>query len=746
MKTINCSKFVRFTVIFSGMLVFASVVGAQTPVDSEALQILRTDLNALWVLAAAAMVFLMQAGFMCLEAGMAAAKHSINVAIKNMADFVIAVAAFWAVGFGLMFGASENGIIGTSDFFIPVDDPWRAAFFIFQSVFVGTAATIDSGAIAGRTKFGAYLFLSALVSLLIYPVFGHWAWGSLLHGEQQGWLETIGFIDFAGSTVVHSLGGWVALAGVIVIGPRIGKYDEDGKPRRLQPHNLTLTYLGTFILFFGWFGFNGGSTLEAGPAVAPIIMNTILAGCLGCISCSALSWMFSPFRRPEGEMICNGVLGGLVAITAGCASVGTAGAATIGLIAGFVVFFGSHFIEKILKLDDVVGAIAVHGLAGAWGTIAVGIFITESNLGETSRLSQIGVQTLGVFTCFFWTFLSAYLIMRLINWITPLRVPPEDEQVGLNISEHGAASTILDLANAMHKATSTGDFSKDLMVEVEYGTEAGDLAQGFNQMLDAIHEAFREIQKQREMSSSNRERYFKVVEGHIGRLYQKAQEIAEATYRSALKSEEISQLIYEIANASQKISESMVTISQNTNHAAAMSQEAYEKATDSKTVVDQFGRSAEEIGKFVDMINNIALQSRMVALNASVEAARAGQVGKGFAVVAEEIQVLAQQSKEATDYIAAKTEEIQQGTQAITRTIDTISVRLEDINQVNNTIATTVEQNTSITATVSNNVADAAKNAKEVSDEVGKVAKEAGDITQELKAAYYSIKRVFQDD
>jgi Amt family ammonium transporter len=229
----------------------------------------------------------------------------------------LAVTLFWMLGFGLMFGQSSGGLIGTSDFFIGLDNHWEVVFFVFQSVFVGTAATIDSGAVAGRTRFASYLVLSALVSALIYPIFGHWAWGSLLSGGEPGWLEGLGFKDFAGSTVVHSIGGWVALAGVVIIGPRRGKFDKNGKPRRIQPHNMTLAYLGTFILFFGWFGFNCGSTLAASPQIADIAINTMLAACFGCVSSSALSWLRSPFRRPEGEMIANGILAGLVGITAG---------------------------------------------------------------------------------------------------------------------------------------------------------------------------------------------------------------------------------------------------------------------------------------------------------------------------------------------------------------------------------------------------------------------------------------------
>ncbi len=249
---------VAFIVLCTGLEVRAE---GTPPLESDQLAALQVNLNYVWILASAALVFLMQGGFLCLEAGMSQAKHSINVAVKNVADFVMAVTAFWVLGFAVMFGKSYNSLLGTSDFLISVDDPWRTVFFVFQAVFVGTAATIVAGAVAGRTRFSSYLILSVLISAIIYPIFGHWAWGSLFHSDQQGWLESLGFIDFAGSSVVHSVGGWVALAGVIVIGPRLGRFDEDGTAHRIQPHNMTLAFLGLFILFFGWFGFNGGSTL-----------------------------------------------------------------------------------------------------------------------------------------------------------------------------------------------------------------------------------------------------------------------------------------------------------------------------------------------------------------------------------------------------------------------------------------------------------------------------------------------------
>ncbi|MEE9149514.1 MAG: ammonium transporter [Candidatus Tectomicrobia bacterium] len=725
---------------------------ATSAANATGLVTLQLNLNYVWVLAAAALVFLMQAGFMCLESGLARAKNSINVAIKNLADFVLAVASFWAIGFGLMFGASQAGIIGTSDFFISVDNTWRAAFFIFQVVFVGTAATIDSGAIAGRTRFGAYLLLSVLVSVLIYPLFGHWAWASLLHGEQQGWLEALGFIDFAGSSVVHSVGGWVALAGVIVIGPRLGKFDADGTPRRIQPHNMTLAYLGTFILFFGWFGFNGGSTLEAGPAIAPIILNTILAAVFGCISCATLSWFGSPFKRPEGEMIMNGLLGGLVAITAGCASVNAVGAVCIGLIAGVVVYGSCRFIEYRLKLDDVVGAIAVHGVCGAWGTLAVGIFITGANLGETSRWTQIIVQGTGVLTCFVWAFGVAYILMKMINRFSPLRVTPEDERQGLNVAEHGATSGVLDLAHAMHDATSTGNFTEGAKVEVEHGTEIGDLAQGFNHMVDTVQNALtasakslRQVEAQRQATAESRQQYLATTEEHVKSLLEESAEISTMTQDTARKTATMSSAVMEAAGAMQKISTSLELVTQQTDQAVCMSAEATHIVSAGTTAADILEKSAEEIGTVVEMISNIASQTNMLALNAQIEASRAGESGKGFAVVATQVKTLAKQSAEAAGSIRVQIENMQKHTSTVLTAISDVSKALAGIQGINNTVAATIEEETVNTTALSQSVTKAAENANEASKLVAQVAMSVQEISHQVKDTYTSIKQLFEE-
>ena len=380
---------------------------------------------------AAALVFFMQAGFAMVETGLTRAKNAINIMMKNLMDFSMGSIAYWAIGFGLMFGATTSGWFGTSGFFLSdftsEGDPWVLAFWMFQVVFAATAATIVSGAMAERTKFSGYLTYSAVISGLIYPIFGSWAWGSLYNGG--GWLEGLGFIDFAGSTVVHSVGGWAALAGAIVLGPRLGKYTKDGKIKPILGHNMPLAALGVFILWLGWFGFNPGSTTAANKDIAMIFVNTNLAAAAGSILAMFVSWI--KFGKPEVGMSLNGALAGLVAITSPCATVSPLSAIVIGSIAGVLVVFSVLFFDKI-RVDDPVGAISVHGVCGAWGTLAAGIF----NMGGTS-LNIIGVQMLGIAACFLWVFPTAFALFKLIEKTIGLRVSPEEELEGLDFVEHG---------------------------------------------------------------------------------------------------------------------------------------------------------------------------------------------------------------------------------------------------------------------------------------------------------------------
>lgn len=409
--------------------------------NAEAIELVQTHANYIWTLIAAILVFFMQAGFAMVEAGFTRAKNAINIMMKNLMDFSMGSLFYWAIGFGLMFGVSETGFFGTTGFFLSDfevgGDPWVLAFWMFQVVFAATSATIVSGAMAERTKFTGYLVYSAVLSALIYPIFGSWAWGSLFNGS--GWLEGLGFIDFAGSTVVHSVGGWAALAGAIVLGPRIGKFTKDGGVKPILGHNIPLAALGVFILWVGWFGFNPGSTTTADTSIAMIFVNTNLAAATGAVLAMIVSWV--KFGKPEVGMSLNGALAGLVGITAGCANVTPGSAILIGAVAGILVVFSVIFFDKI-RIDDPVGAVSVHGVCGAWGTLAAGIF----NIGGTS-VKILSVQCIGIASCFAWTFCTAFILFKVIDATMGLRVSPEEEMEGLDSTEHGGNAYPDFLAN-----------------------------------------------------------------------------------------------------------------------------------------------------------------------------------------------------------------------------------------------------------------------------------------------------------
>ncbi len=400
--------------------------------NAEAIASVQSHADYMWTLLAAFLVFLMQAGFAMVEAGFTRARSAVNIMMKNLMDFSMGTLGYWAIGFGLMFGVSKFGLFGTSGFFLSdfasEGDPWTLAFWMFQVVFAATAATIVSGAMAERTKFVAYLAYSVVISAFIYPIFGSWAWGSLYKGS--GWLEGLGFIDFAGSTVVHSVGGWAALAGAMVLGPRIGKYSKEGKALAIPGHNIPFAAIGVFLLWFGWFGFNAGSTTAAGTDIAGIAVNTNLAAAAGAVGAMIAAWAL--FGKPEASMSLNGALAGLVGITAGCANVSTTSSVIIGFLAGILVVFSVLFIDKVLKVDDPVGAISVHGVCGAWGSLAAGLFDTAGLSGKV-----IGVQLLGIGAAFLWVFPTAYILFKVIHATIGLRVSVEEEQDGLDVGEHG---------------------------------------------------------------------------------------------------------------------------------------------------------------------------------------------------------------------------------------------------------------------------------------------------------------------
>ncbi len=396
-------------------------------------------LDTVWVLVATAFVFFMQAGFAMVETGFTRAKNAGNIIMKNLMDFAVGSLIYWVVGFTIMFGPSIGGFIGSVELFstgtmehLGLNIP-LAAFLIFQTVFCATAATIVSGAMAERTKFISYLIYSFVISAVIYPIAGHWVWGG-------GFLSELGFHDFAGSTVVHSLGGWAALMGAWIIGPRIGKYTKDGKAKVIKGHSLTLGALGVFILWFGWFGFNPGSTLGAGDpaAISHIFVTTNLSAAMGAVASMTVSWF--RYGKPDVSITLNGALGGLVAVTAGTDVVSPAGSVLIGLIAGIVIVFAIEIIDTIIKIDDPVGAISVHGVCGALGTILVGIFSVDGGLLYGGGVDLLLVQLVGVGAIALWTLGTTFCLFKVLKGTVGLRVSKEEEEEGLDKWEHGTES------------------------------------------------------------------------------------------------------------------------------------------------------------------------------------------------------------------------------------------------------------------------------------------------------------------
>lgn len=440
------------------LLLFPLITTAQTSVPEEVsnadkIAELSTGLNTVWMLLAAMLVFFMQPGFALVEAGFTRSKNTANILMKNLVDFMVGSILFWFIGFGLMFGIGD--VFGTPHLFdldamdniiqngLPIE-----GFLIFQTVFCATSATIVSGAMAERTKFSMYLAYTIAISVLIYPVSGHWTWGGgwLSNANPDSFMMSVfgyTFHDFAGSTVVHSVGGWIALVGAAILGPRLGKYGKDGKSKAIPGHNLTLACLGVFILWFGWFGFNPGSQLAAAgygdqTAISHVFLTTNLAACTGGFLALLVSWI--KYGKPSLSLTLNGILAGLVGVTAGCDLVSPMGAALIGAICGTVMIFAVEFIEHRLKIDDPVGASSVHGVCGSLGTILTGLFAVEGGTFYGGGFGFLGAQIFGVIIVGGWAALMGYIIFKVLDKVHGLRVPARIEEEGLDIYEHGESA------------------------------------------------------------------------------------------------------------------------------------------------------------------------------------------------------------------------------------------------------------------------------------------------------------------
>jgi len=439
-------------------------------------------MDLLWILICAILVLMMQAGFLCIEAGATRNKNNINTALKNICDFGICMLIFWAFGYGVMYGLSAYGVAGSSEFLFISTTAETGAWFIYQAAFCGAAITIVSGAVAERLKFSMYLLIAVVGAMFVYPLIGHWVW------NEGGWLATYGFIDFAGSTVVHSLGGTIALAGVIILGPRTGRFRKDGTIREFNGSNVPLSLLGTLLLFFGWFGFNGGSAGAFNENVPLTLINTLLGGAAGLVTTIVLCYVIH--QRPLVFKIMNGLLGGLVSITASCHSVTAFEAILIGSMGGVVVLFAERLLERFY-LDDAVGAIPVHLAAGVWGTLAVGIFGDAEVLGTgLDGDQQIAIQVLGVIVCFTTVFVISFLFIFTANRLWGIRVSRAAEEAGLNVAEHRANDDFEELLTVMQEQANSRDLT--LRASQEPFTQAGQIGVHYNNLVWSLEKSAQE--------------------------------------------------------------------------------------------------------------------------------------------------------------------------------------------------------------------------------------------------------------
>ncbi|POF29031.1 ammonium transporter [Roseibium marinum] len=460
------------------------------------------NLDMVWVLFAAGLVLLMQVGFMLLEAGLVRSKNSINVAQKNLLDLAVSVLIFAFFGFSFAFGAGGNWFAGfdTRLFGLSGLDPWELTVFAFQVMFCGTAATIISGAVAERMRLSAYIGCSVLTAGLIYPVFAHWAWGTALYSDAVAILGNAGFVDFAGSTVVHGTGAWIALAACTLLGPRIGRFSKDGKPVRIQGHSAVLATSGALILFVGWLGFNGGSTLAASWDVPGILANTVLAAAAGTAVGYFLGRRKDKFILPENSI--SGLLGGLVAITAGCHILTPAGAMIVGGLGGAVAILGAVFLERTLKIDDPVGAISVHGFSGVVGTLALALLAPVELLPLGARLPQLAIQLGGVIACFVWCFGAGWLLLSGLNRLQPMRLDAASEDLGLNEAEHGTRLGIGHVEDALDRLIA-GKADLSMRLDISKGDDSERLTRLFNALMDTVQN---EEQAQNRVADAQRTR------------------------------------------------------------------------------------------------------------------------------------------------------------------------------------------------------------------------------------------------
>ncbi len=762
MKLVFCLSTLSAVAIY--LLFPVSAIAGGQPVSASDLQEImarlhryEVDANHLWTITAALIVFLMHGGYLLYEAGLVRSKNSINVAQKNLADAFVSAVCFYLIGFNIMFGPT-NGMFGwgSEHYSLGKVSGWDHTFFVYQIVFCGTVATIVSGALAERLRFGAYLTSTAFISTIIYPVFGHWAWSNRLNPDNHTFLTEAGFIDFAGATVVSALGGWISLAGLLVVGARLGRFNEDGTTNHIQGHSIVLATFGSIVLWLGALAFNSGLAHAGSEELAHVVSNTILAGAFSGLTAMLIGRVHEGLYRPERSIY--GLLGGIVAIAAGCHVFPTYATIIVGIVSGFVVYLGFEIMTRRFHLDDAVSAIPINGLCGAVGTILVGPLMMAERLGDTTRMEQTMVQLQGVGLSFLWAFPVAYIFFWCLEKFVGLRVTAEEEEIGLNTAEHGATIGTGLLQEALMDIVQ-GERDLTRRLDQSTGDESAEIAHLFNKFVERIQFLMISIAQNARVLNTSSDRLSKMAK-MFGKNFD---HIFESSSLLSESSRNVSKEVSSAANVAEEISHNVGTISESAGEMSSQLQEvsqmvanmtqAIRKMADNAsdvsgvtTMAEDGARKAEEsmqglrdatqkISGIVDLIKAIANQTNLLALNAVIESAHAGEAGKGFVVVASEVKELASQTAKATEEISKRIAELQSNTQDMDEVVKSITGVISTINESISNISSSVNQQNHDTNVMSQKLDLSVGHAQQVAESISHVADGARSVSGNMRKA-----------
>ena len=754
---IGISKFfISLLLAFLTLLPLTLYATELTLQDLQArVSILESEAAHIWTAMAVMVVFLMKGGFMLFEAGLVRAKNTINTAQKNLSDTLISTIIFYLFGYNLMFGATQGGWLGS--FTIDMDfHNIEHTFFLYQVVFCSMVATVVSGALAERIKFEAYMISTIFITAIIYPVFGHWAWGNKVIPDNTSFLIEAGFIDFAGGTVVCALGGWVALAGLIVIGPRIGRYNADGTANKMPANNVVLSGFGMIVLWVGALAFNSGLAHAGSEDVAHIMSNTILAGAFAGLASLVWGRIRDGLFRPERCIY--GVLGGIVAVAAGCHVFTVTDTIIVGISSGLAVGLTFYILVDIFKIDDVVCAVPINGICGALGTLLIGPLGMAEAFGDNSRMEQFLAQAQGVGASFLWAFFVTLIFYKILNNVYGFRVTKEEEIMGLNSAEHGVTMGT-GLLQERFKDIVDGDGDLTIRLDETTGDESAEIAYLFNRFVEKIQYLLINIEQNSKIITSSSDKLSTVSQTFsegFKKITNESETVSNSTGRIANDLDSIAKVIGEVSSNVSAISENASMVSDNVlsvskdvdnmtesigeiventtgaTQVAAKAKEMITRATDTMNILNHTASGIDEILSF---INEIAKQTNLLALNATIEASRAGEAGKSFAVVANEVKALADETSKATENISQKVTQIQTQTSDANTIVSELNEIIGTINRSLGGISEAVTNQGAATDSISKNVKETTMGAQSIAQEISSIAKGSEDVSVSVKDA-----------